>query len=132
MSNARRVVVVAVFLVASVFAARGVAYAHAMLVSEEPLADSVVATSPHRIRLVFSEQIEPTLATVSLVPSDGHAERLQVAGDPHDVDAIVAPVASELAAGAHRVIWHIVSADGHPVGGSFLFWVGRKSGVPAA
>ncbi|HKW09048.1 MAG TPA: copper resistance protein CopC [Gemmatimonadaceae bacterium] len=134
MPSARRVVVVAVLIVASVLAAHGVAYAHAMLVSEDPIADSVVATSPHRIRLVFSEQIEPTLASISLVASTGHAMRLQVAGDPRDVDAIVAPLASELAEGAYRVVWHVVSADGHPVGGSFVFWVGRRTGVapPAA
>jgi copper transport protein len=35
--------------------------------------------------------------------------------------------------GAYRVQWHVVSADGHPVGGSFVFWVGdRTRSVPVS
>src|SRR5690242_2390682 len=123
MRSFRRVVVTAVAVAAAVMATRGIAYAHAMLLSAEPAADSVVATSPTRIRLLFSEQIEPSLATMVLIHSDGRIERLDVASDPHDVDAIVAPVRG-LAAGGYRVSWRVVSADGHPVGGSLLFWVG--------
>ena len=100
-----------------------------MLVSAEPAAESVVATSPSRVRLVFSEEIEPSLAHIDLVAKDGHVDRLRVTGDPHDVDAVIGAV-GPLAAGGYRVVWHVVSADGHPVGGSFVFWVGMKEGSP--
>ncbi|HZI42322.1 MAG TPA: copper resistance protein CopC [Gemmatimonadaceae bacterium] len=132
MSRVRRVAIVAVIIVASLAGVRGVLYAHAMLVSAEPPADSVVPASPRRVRLLFSEQLEPTLASISLIGGDGRATKLHVAGDPYDVDALIAPIA-DLAPGAYRVAWHVVSADGHPVGGSYLFWVGRKGGpVPRA
>ena len=125
--GSHRALAIAVLVAAFVHAARGVLHAHAMLLSSEPAAESVAATSPTRVRLVFSEEIEPSLAHISIVSSDGHVDELHVTGDPHDVDAVIGTV-SRLSAGAYRVVWHVVSADGHPVGGSFVFWVGAKAG----
>jgi copper transport protein len=131
MSGARRGAIIVVLMAASLLVARGVAYAHAMLVSSDPAADSVLPSSPSRVRLVFSEPVEPTLASVSLLASDRRVVRLRVAGDPHDVYALIAPVTA-LAAAAYRLTWHVVSADGHPVGGSFVFWIGSKTAsIPA-
>lgn len=100
-----------------------------MLVSSEPAAESVVTRSPAHVRLVFSEEIEPSLAHVAIVGKDGRVSGLRVTGDPHDVDAVIAAV-DALPAGGYRIVWHVVSADGHPVGGSFVFWVGAKAGSP--
>ena len=125
--GAYRTLAVAALVAALVHTARRMLEAHAMLVSSEPAADSVVTTSPARVRLVFSEEIEPSLAHISMVASDGRVDRLVVASDPHDVDAVIATV-RPLSAGSYRVLWHVVSADGHPVGGSFVFWVGARSG----
>ena len=97
-----------------------------MLVASEPAAESVLAASPARVRLLFSEEIEPSLAHISVVASNGHVDQLHVAGDPHDVDAVIG-TGGRLSAGAYRIVWHVVSADGHPVGGSFVFWVGAKN-----
>jgi len=111
---------------------RANAFAHAALVRSEPAAGARLATSPDHLRLVFSEELDPTLAQLSLVAGDGTVTRLAVSGDPHDVYAIVAPVAT-LATGAYRVMWRIVSADGHPVEGSFVFRVGDTAApAPAA
>lgn len=120
-----RALAIAVLVAAFVHAARGVLHAHAMLVSSEPAAESVVAASPVRVRLVFSEEIEPSLAHIDVVASDGRVDRLHVSGDPHDVDAVIATI-GPLSAGGYRIVWHVVSADGHPVGGSFVFWVGAR------
>jgi hypothetical protein len=78
------------------------------------------------VRLVFSEQVEPTLAHLSLVTADVAPVPLVVAGDPHDVNALIAPV-SGLHTGSYRLVWRVVSADGHPVDGSFVFSVGAAS-----
>jgi copper transport protein len=125
--GSHRALAVLVLVAAFVHAARGVLHAHAMLVASEPAAESVVVTSPTRVRLLFSEEIEPSLAHISVVAGDGHVDQLHVTGDPHDVDAVMGGV-RPLPAGAYRVVWHVVSADGHPVGGSFVFWVGSKAG----
>lgn len=105
------------------------ANAHAMLLSSEPAAGSILAASPSRIRLLFSEAIEPSLSAIAIVGGDGRTIPLTVGGDPHDVHALVAPL-SVLSAGEYRVAWHVVSADGHPVGGSYLFSVGHGGAPP--
>jgi copper transport protein len=106
-----------------------IASAHATLVSSEPAAGSTVASMPARIRLVFSEPVEPGMAKVSLVVAGGRTLSLAASGDPHDVHAILADAgdAATLPPGEVRLMWHVVSADGHPVGGTFLFFVGTSA-----
>lgn len=117
-----RALVVTVVAFALVLATPVLGFAHATLVSSDPAAKSLLHASPSRVRLVFSEALEPTLGRISLIGSDGVAVKLAAAGDPHDVNALVAPV-QPLQAGAYRVAWRVVSADGHPVEGSFIFTV---------
>ena len=95
---------------------------HATLVSSEPAADAVLAASPARLRLVFSEPVEVKLSSLVLVRA-GTETRLTVDGDPRDVHALLARVQS-LPAGAYRVVWRVVSADGHPVSGAYGFRIG--------
>jgi copper transport protein len=106
-----------------------IASAHATLVSSEPAAGSTVASMPARLRLVFSEPVEPGMAKVSLVVAGGRTLSLAASGDPHDVHAILAEAgdAATLPPGEVRLMWHVVSADGHPVGGTFLFFVGTSA-----
>jgi len=112
-----------------------IADAHATLLSSVPAAGAKLTSMPSRLRLVFSEPIEPAMATIALVNGAGRTTPLSVSGDPHDVHAIVADVidASAMPRGELRVLWHVVSADGHPVGGSFVFSVGTSdtAGVAA-
>ena len=96
---------------------------HATLVSAEPAANSHLATSPTRVRLVFSEPVEGKLGRISLHPTAGPTITLRAGADPRDVHAVIAPVDS-LAPGRYRVEWRVVSADGHPVDGKFTFSVG--------
>ncbi|HUQ83895.1 MAG TPA: copper resistance protein CopC [Gemmatimonadaceae bacterium] len=106
---------------------------HATLVSSEPAANGRLTASPARVRLVFSEPIEGNLARVTLVARSGATIRLRAAGDPRDVNAVIAKVDSTLA-GGYRVDWRVVSADGHPVDGTYTFAVGDAAlgGPPAA
>ena len=107
---------------------------HATLVSSEPAANSRVSASPPRIRLVYSEPVEGRLARVTLVPRSGQPMLLHADADPRNVNAVIAPVVDSLAAGAYRVNWRVVSADGHPVDGTFTFAVGDTTlgAAPAA
>ena len=105
---------------------------HATLVSSEPAANSRLASSPTRVRLVFSEPIEGKLGRISLHPTTGATITLRAGADPRDVHAVVAPVEA-LAPGSYRVDWRVVSADGHPVDGTFVFAIGDTAlGTPAA
>ncbi|MDB4905429.1 MAG: copper resistance protein CopC [Gemmatimonadetes bacterium] len=102
---------------------RTAAWAHATLLSAEPAAGSHLAAAPTRVRLVFSEALEATLASMSLVDGVGKSRPLAVQGDPRDVHAVVAPLDS-LQPGAYHVKWSVVSADGHRVQGTLSFLVG--------
>ena len=96
---------------------------HATLLSSEPAKGSTVASSPPRIYLVFSEEVEPSLGRIRLVGPDGGIVALEVAGDPRNASALVAPVRTPLGAGRWRVEWRVVSEDGHPIDGDFTFRV---------
>src|SRR6185312_11147442 len=89
-----RVATTITIVVALLLGTRRLALAHASLISAEPRQGSVLAVSPSRIRLLFSEALEPTLAQISLVAGDGHTIPLIASGDPHDVHALIAPVDS--------------------------------------
>jgi copper transport protein len=101
----------------------GVAYAHAALLRSTPAANSHLAKPPESIRLVFSEQVIPDLSQITLGRPDGSSAQLQVANDPHDVHALIGRVAGEFTSGRYRISWRVISADGHPVGGSFSFCI---------
>lgn len=118
-----RLVTIAAVSVPLVLVLPVVADAHAMLLSSEPAAGSTVASSPRRVRLVFNEAIEPSLGQITLVTASATSRPLRSVGDPRDVRALVAPLDS-LGPGSYRVVWRVISADGHPVGGSFVFAVG--------
>jgi len=108
------------------------AFWHATLLSSEPAAKSTLTTSPTRIRLVFSEEIEASLGRIRLVAPDGSVTTLKSAGDPHDVSALIAPIPSPLGAGVYRVEWRIVSEDGHPIDGTYRFTVATSSDTARA
>jgi copper transport protein len=110
-------------LVTSSIASPPSAAVHATLVSSEPAANSHLASSPTRVRLVFSEPVEGKLGRISLHPGAGEPITLRAGADPRDVHAVLAPV-DALAPGRYRVEWRVVSADGHPVDGTFVFAVG--------
>src|SRR5215204_64679 len=108
--------------------------AHATLVSSEPAANSRLTASPSRIHLVFSEPVEGHLARVTLVPASRQPRRLIADADPRDVNAVIA-IINSISPGGYRVNWRVVSADGHPVDGTFMFTLadsalGTTSGPP--
>lgn len=105
------------------------ALAHASLISSTPKNGEHVAAPPPSIRMLFSEPVVPAMSHLELIGSDGHELKLDVAGDPHEVKALIAMV-PPINGGAYRVTWHIVSADGHPVSGSFAFEVGDSAIAP--
>jgi copper transport protein len=94
---------------------------HATLLRSTPAANSHLTTPPETIRLVFSEQVVPEMSQITLGRPDGSSVLLKVANDPHDVHTLVGTVPGGSTSGRYKVAWRILSADGHPVGGSFTF-----------
>jgi methionine-rich copper-binding protein CopC len=109
----------------------GSAFAHAAPVSYEPDAYSVSASMPQRVRMRFSERIEPGASTLQIFDAAGDAvpsEEVTVyQGDPRAFAAVLHGTGT----GTFTVAWQVVSADdGHFTKGAFTFSVGTAAVSP--
>jgi copper transport protein len=105
-----------------------VAWAHASLISAQPSDGAVVAASPESLVLTFNEPVAPL--RLQLLGPNG---QLIVVPDVMQHDAtLVATVPRQLGEGTHVLSWRVVSADGHPVGGTVIFSIGREDAAPPA
>ena len=105
------------------------AAAHTGLVSAKPAKNGTVDRAPFTVRLVFNEPIETKLATIVIINAAGDSISLVTRADPRDVRAVLAEYAPA-DTGSFKLDWHVVSADGHPVKGSYSFRV-TGQGAPA-
>ena len=100
------------------------AFAHASLVRAEPADGALVAEPPAALRLTFNEPVTPLV--MRLIAPDGTSTT--VAATAENTTVTVKPPA--LRRGTHVLSWRVISADGHPVGGSLLFSVGEATTAP--
>lgn len=100
----------------------GIAAAHTALVGSDPANDARVSSPPGAVALTFSEDINPAFATVVVHSADG---RNWVSGQARvDGPRLTADMGPErLPNGKYTVGYRVVSADGHPVSGSYSFTV---------
>ena len=103
------------------------ALAHAALVGADPADGAMLAESPGRLSLTFSEPVSPLVLT--LIRPDGSRDALTSFRLRDQTVEIDAP--GKLGQGTHVLNWRVVSADGHPIGGSLLFSIGSVSTPPA-
>ncbi|PZA12096.1 copper resistance protein [Rhodopseudomonas palustris] len=96
------------------------AAAHASLVASVPAADAVLATSPQSFTLTFNEQV--TVVRLQLIDPRGRSHPVSAIDQDAATLRFAPPV--PLGQGAHLLSWRVVSADGHPVGGTLTFWIG--------
>jgi methionine-rich copper-binding protein CopC len=113
---------VAALAVLAVAATASQVQAHAHLLSSDPAAGSTVA-APKAIVLHLSERLEPKFSGLELAKADGAAIKAAVRVPEADRKTIKAEPAQPLTAGAYKVSWHAVSADGHRTQGAFTFKV---------
>lgn len=102
------------------------AAAHAALESSTPAANAVLTSSPPQIALDFDERVETGLTTISLFDGDGRAVDIGAPQQGSDNTRVEATV-PKLDDGLYAVVWHVVSADGHPVDGAFAFQIGTRA-----
>jgi len=109
------------------------ASAHAALESTTPQQGSQVSTAPGSVSLTFSEGVGINSQSLEVLDPGGH--RVDK-GDPHNPGGQPATVTVDLKAGlpkaSYAVVWHVVSADSHPVSGTFSFGVGVAAGSSPA
>lgn len=99
--------------------ATGSALAHASLLQSTPADGSVLAAPPLHFVLTFNEPVSPIV--MRLVAADGTGSDLAQI-QAHDETIVV--TAPPIKNGTHALSWRVISADGHPVGGSIVFSVG--------
>ncbi len=102
------------------------AAAHASLWSTEPADGSMVEVAPATFSLAFSEPVSPL--RLQLIAPDGSATALT--GYELRDQTVVIEAPDEIGNGTHVLTWRVVSADGHPVGGSVVFSIGEPSPSP--
>jgi copper transport protein len=96
--------------------------AHAILVSAVPEQDSRLQDSPPQISLTFNERLEEGLYYIKVYDNKGKSVTSNAAkmNGEHTGMTLDLP---KLAQGTYLVSYRVISADGHPVGGSYLFTV---------
>jgi copper transport protein len=120
-----RVLVALVVVVTSLVVSIGTAGAHAVLLSTSPAADADLEQAPTEIVLEFTETVSAADdAVVVLDPSGATVEPEQVRATNTSVVATLPELSAD---GSYTVTWKVVSADGHPVRGAFLFHLRERT-----
>ncbi|MPZ41330.1 MAG: copper resistance protein CopC [Rhizobiales bacterium] len=99
-------------------------FGHASLVRAEPADGALVAEPPVLMRLTFNEPVTPLV--IRLIAPDGAATTVAASAE----NTTVTVKLPALVRGTHVLSWRVISADGHPVGGSLVFSVGEASAPP--
>jgi copper transport protein len=95
-------------------------FAHASLLSTFPEDGAVLQEAPAQVRLVFNEPVQIT--QLQVLDSNGRALPLEnrvTRGEAPQGD-----LPQGIPEGVYIVSWRAISADSHPVSGSFVFLVG--------
>ena len=107
------------------------AAAHAVLMKANPAADQQLDVAPRELELAFNENVGPVF--FKLLDRAG-----KEVGQPGEVrldgNSLFLPLGETLGNGTYIVTYRVISADTHPVGGSFAFAIGEPvaSGADAA
>ena len=102
--------------------------AHALLVRSSPEANAVLQQAPVQVELFFSESLEPSLSSITVVDSNNLTmDAGDVRVDPSDPRRMTVTLHA-LTDGVYTVSWKALSAiDGHQTVGTFPFAVGDAS-----
>jgi len=99
------------------------ALAHGVLERATPAAGSTVHGSPAEVKLSFSQALEPAFSTVRVLNAGGkqvaRKDQTLDAADARELRVSLPP----LTPGAYRVIWRVLSRDGHVTRGDLSFTV---------
>ncbi|MCU7722787.1 copper resistance protein CopC [Actinoplanes sp. KI2] len=106
------------------------ASAHAALVATDPGNGTIVPDAPNKVTLTFSESVQLVSGKIQvLAPDNSRADQ----GEPTaSGNTVTIPLRSGGGRGTYLVSYRVISADSHPVGGSFTYSVGAASTPPSA
>jgi copper transport protein len=131
--SVRRGLILVAGVATAILLGAGPASAHATLESTTPSQGSEVSAAPAAVSLHFSEAVGINGRSVQVLDSRGG--RVDTGAPRHatgQAGTVEVGLKSGLPVGSYAVVWHVVSADSHPVGGTFTFGVGVAPGSPPA
>ncbi|MFD7524274.1 copper resistance CopC/CopD family protein [Paenibacillus chitinolyticus] len=105
------------------------AFAHAILTGTDPAPNSTLAQAPEQIKLTFNEPLEEGVYYIRVLDQSGAKVTDNAAVMTKDRTGIVLQL-PKLDDGLYVVSYHVISGDGHPVGGSYPLTIGKAA--PAA
>jgi copper transport protein len=100
-------------------AAAPAASAHAVLTKTVPAQGALVHEEPRRVILRFSEPVESSFGAVRIY--DEHGKRVDRGRPVHSRGDTLAMGIRPGLLGVYTVSYRVVSADGHPISGAFVF-----------
>ncbi|PYI53108.1 copper resistance CopC/CopD family protein [Paenibacillus flagellatus] len=106
------------------------ASAHAVLTKAVPEPNSQLDQAPERIELTFNERLESQLYYIKVYDEIGRDisdRKASLSGDQKTVTLEL----PKLSNGRYTFTYHVISADGHPVEGTYVLTIGPEVGVSA-
>jgi copper transport protein len=101
-------------------------FAHAALASTEPADGSVVSKAPQQVSASFDQTVG--IEANSLMVYSPGGQRVDDGQTIHlSTYEIAVSLLPSLSDGTYTVVWHVISADTHPVDGAFTFSIGAPS-----
>ncbi|MEU8560528.1 copper resistance CopC family protein [Streptomyces cyaneofuscatus] len=105
------------------------AAAHTDLDSSTPVAEASLAEVPESVTLTFSDPMDQKYAKVAVTSPD---KQVVSQGTPQvDGKRVTIALDPQAPAGEYSVGYRVVSADGHPVSGSYSFTVQTQKASPS-
>ena len=126
----RRVLFVLGTAAAIIIATATPVFAHAVLLQTTPTAGQILLKPPRDVTLRYNEPVEASLGAIRLYDSSGRRIDTGATTKP-SAQVVAVPIRTTLRAGAYVVTWRVISADSHPVQGSFTFQVGTAANATA-
>jgi copper transport protein len=123
----RRVLGVVAFALLAALIPGGPASAHAELVATDPADGAIVEKAPEALTMQFSEAVSLRPDGVRVLDSSG--ARVDAGSASADGSDVTVPLDGTIDDGTYVVAWRAVSADGHPIRGSYTFSVGERTDV---
>ena len=118
-----KAVVLGILLIVVVDSHRG--EAHAFLERADPAVGSAVQMSPSEVRVLFSENVEPTMSSLQVFDASGKQVDNGNAHLDRSNHALLRVSVRPLEVGTYQVVWRVVSVDTHVTNGKFSFRVAR-------
>jgi copper transport protein len=103
------------------------ASAHAALLSTTPANNEIAEQAPREVTLTFGEAVGTGLGSSRVLSAAGDRVDTGQLSRSSDDRVVHIPLRGDLTDGSYVVLWRVVSADSHPVSGTFVFSIGKPS-----